>query len=88
MDPEIFCQEGVGGPENFLVANVLHSGLYGTPREAIASRGGSVPVFVKKHIEICDFLGGGVSFPCDPSESSLEDPPIAKTRNRYALASR
>ena len=51
------------GPE-FLVINVFHRAI-GTPLEKqldpmdpIASRGGSVPVFLTRSIGTCDFLGG------------------------------
>ena len=37
------------------------------PRSPIASRGGSVPVFLWKPIATCDFPGGGGPDPLSPS---------------------
>ena len=54
-----FCQ---GALIFILVINIFHRGMYGPPpRSPIASQGGSVPVFLRKHIATCDFPGGSVA---------------------------
>ena len=68
-DPENYVKGWGGGPEIFLVINIFYREFLDLPGEAIGplvmgpkkrycfSRGSS-PVFLRKHIAICDFVGG------------------------------
>ena len=76
---------GGGGPETFFfkISTYFTESRTDLPREAIGPEGsncfsrGSVPVFVRNHIEICNFLGrgGGSGFPA-PLCLAMEPPII------------
>ena len=51
----------------------LDLGPKGSNLGPVASQGGSVPVFLRKHIATCDFPGGGGA---DPLSTPLLDPPM------------
>ena len=70
-----------GSRQCFKVINVFHREPYKPPsrgpRDPIASREGSVPVFLRKSLATCDFPGGGggggggVLDPCPPPPPTL-----------------
>ena len=73
---------GVGPDNSFFSSTYQTKGRVDLPRDAMdpfASRGGSVPDFLGKHMDTCDFPGGGGVL--DPQSPHL-DPPMAARINK------